>query len=49
MNYAKQLLDGIMVMHAIGYIHRDLKPENVMLTWNGTFVVSELRAVCLHL
>lgn len=29
-----QVIDGIYMLHTLGYIHRDLKPENIVLSLN---------------
>jgi len=32
---ARQIADGVMAIHARGFLHRDLKPENIKLTEEG--------------
>lgn len=33
------LLNGLSLLHSLGYVHSDIKTENIMLTTNGTVVV----------
>ena len=33
--YGQQILNGLLALHASGYIHADLKPSNVLLTTRG--------------
>lgn len=36
---AAQLLDGLEVIHAAGYLHRDVKPDNIYMRTNGSPVL----------
>ena len=38
---ARDILSGLSVIHAAGYVHRDLKPENVLVTKDGSFKVAD--------
>ncbi len=36
--------DGLMVLHARGFVHRDIKPENIMVDKNGRVVLIDFNA-----
>eukprot|EP00826_Nyctotherus_ovalis_P022620 TRINITY_DN17496_c0_g2_i1.p1 TRINITY_DN17496_c0_g2~~TRINITY_DN17496_c0_g2_i1.p1 ORF type:complete len:257 (+),score=33.66 TRINITY_DN17496_c0_g2_i1:79-849(+) len=40
-NYARQILAGLSVLHKNGIIHRDLKPDNIMIDSAGKLKLSD--------
>jgi len=39
--FARDILVGLSLIHAAGYVHRDLKPENVLVGADGTLKVAD--------
>lgn len=39
--YFKQLIDGLVQIHAQGYIHRDIKPDNLLLNEHFELLISD--------
>jgi serine/threonine-protein kinase PpkA len=44
LNYARQIGEALMVVHAAGIVHRDLKPSNLMLTDRNRLVLIDFGA-----
>lgn len=45
-NWARQLLQGLKVVHSLGYIHRDIKPDNLLCTASGTLKIADFGWCC---
>ena len=44
MNLVLPLLDGLGVVHSVGYLHRDLKPGNIFIREDGSPVLLDFGA-----
>src|SRR5580658_7815961 len=48
-NYARQIGEALVVLHAAHVVHRDLKPSNLMLTDDNRVILIDFGSACMHL